>query len=307
MTIFVSQEEAQLRLDKLLALRFPNYSRQYFQYLINEKLVLVNGEVVKKAAKLEEGDEIEVEFSATPEISLLPEPIPLDILFEDKYLIAVNKPAGLVVHPAAGNWTGTFVNGILYHCKTLPQNDAIRPGIVHRLDKGTSGVLIAAKNIQAQQKMVEKFASREIEKEYLAICVGNPGTRVVEGNIGRHPLRRKEMTVLKEKGRPARTRVESIAHTHQLSFVRLHPETGRTHQLRVHLKHIGTPILGDPVYGIASVNKKFEVQRQLLHAYRLRFLHPISEEVIELKAPIPQDMNKFIQQMTNDETFNSKG
>ena len=303
MTIHVSDEEAELRLDKLLALRFPEYSRQYFQYLIRERLVLVNGSLVKKAAKLEEGDEIEIEFAVTPEISLEPEAIELEILFEDDDLIAVNKPAGMVVHPAVGNWSGTFVNALLYHCKSLPEGGALRPGIVHRLDKETSGVLVAAKNARSQQLMVEKFANRQIEKEYLAICVGNPGDRLIEGNIGRHPVRRKEMAILEGKGREARTRCESLAHNSALSLVRLFPETGRTHQLRVHLKAVGTPILGDSVYGIPSMNKKFNAQRQMLHARRLRFNHPSRKEEIELKAPIPQDMEKIINQIDRSCVF----
>ncbi|MCC5832135.1 MAG: RluA family pseudouridine synthase [Chlamydiales bacterium] len=294
MTLHVSAEETKLRLDKLLALRYPEYSRQYFQYLIREKLVLVNGNLAKKAAKLEEGDEIEIEFALTPEISLEPEEIPLEILFEDDDLIAVNKPAGMVVHPAAGNWSGTFVNALLFHCKQLPKGGTLRPGIVHRLDKETSGVLVAAKNERAQQLMVELFANRQIEKEYLAVCVGNPGNRLIAGKIGRHPVRRKEMAILEEKGREARTRCESLAHSPHLSLVRLFPETGRTHQLRVHLKAVGTPILGDSLYGIPSMNRKFNAKRQMLHAFALRFKHPLKKEEIELKAPIPQDMKEII-------------
>lgn len=304
MSLFVAEEEAELRLDKLLALKFPTYSRQYFQYLIEEKLVLVNGKQVKKGMRLQEGDEIEVEFALTPEISLEPEAIPLDILFEDEDLIAINKPAGLVVHPALGNWSGTFVNALLYHCKQLPRGETLRPGIVHRLDKETTGVLVAAKNERAQQLMVEKFASRKIEKEYLAICIGNPGTRTIEGNIGRHPVRRKEMALLEGKGREARTKCEGLAHNPFLSLVRLLPETGRTHQLRVHLKSVGTPILGDSIYGNVSLNKKCGATRQLLHAYSLKFSHPIKQVQIVLKAPIPQDMESFIQQITKDAPFN---
>lgn len=294
-SLIVTEEEAGLRLDKFLAAHFPTYSRSYFQYLIHEKLVLVNSEQVKKATKLEEGDEVEVEFALTPEISLIPEEIPLDILYEDEEMLAVNKPAGLVVHPAVGNWSGTFVNALLFHCKHLDDSESLRPGIVHRLDKETSGVLLAAKNERMQAKLVELFASRQIYKEYLAICVGNPGDRVIEGNIGRHPVRRKEMTVLKEKGKEARTKCEIIALNRQLSFVRLIPETGRTHQLRVHLKSVGKPILGDSLYGNASTNKKFGAQRQMLHASILRFTHPFTKEEIELKAPIPEDMEKFIK------------
>lgn len=295
MTVYVTHEESALRLDKLLALRYPEYSREYFQYLIEERLILVNGNLVKKSAKLNEGDEIEIEFAMTPELSLEPEAIPLDILFEDDDLIAINKPVGMVVHPAAGNWSGTFVNALLYHCRHLPKGDTLRPGIVHRLDKETSGVLIAAKNERAQQLMVEKFAKRQVEKEYLAICIGNPGDRMIEGNIARHPIHRKEMAVVEGKGREARTRCQSLAHTSTLSLVRLFPETGRTHQLRVHLKSVGTPILGDPVYGNPPFNAKLGAKRQMLHAYRLRFIHPLKEEKLELLAPIPADLLKMLK------------
>lgn len=299
--LIASEEEAGTRLDVFLRKRFPDYSRTYFQYLIEERLVLVNGNVAKKAAPLSDGDEIEVEFAATPEISLDPEPIPLDILYEDAYLLAINKPAGMVVHPAAGNWTGTFVNALLYHCKLLPQGNTLRPGIVHRLDKETSGLLLAAKTEKTQQALVELFATRKVEKEYLAICLGNPGSRLIEAPIGRHPIKRKEMAVVEKGGKEAKTRCETLAHNPQFSFIRLFPETGRTHQLRVHLKYIGSPILGDPVYGNASINKKYGIYRQLLHAATLRLIHPITQEKLELQAPLPTDMQRFIAQLFGKE------
>lgn len=283
-----------MRLDKYLSLRFPDYSRTYFQSLIDEKLVLVNSELVKKANKLENGDEIEIEFALTQEVSVEPEPIALDILYEDEHLLAINKPAGMVVHPAVGNWTGTFVNALIYHCTQLSKQESLRPGIVHRLDKDTSGLLLAAKDEVTQRKLVEAFATRQIDKEYLAICLGNPGNRQIQANIGRHPQRRKEMSVLKDKGKEAKTVCETLAYRDNLSFVRLLPTTGRTHQLRVHMQFIGFPILGDAVYGSVSVNKKYKAQRQLLHAYRLRFVHPITREKIELNAKIPQDMQHFV-------------
>ncbi len=298
--LLVGEEEADLRLDKLLANRFPDYSRTYFQGLIEKNLVLVNGAILKKASRLVVGDEIEVEFALTSEIKLLPEEIPLDIVYEDPYLLAINKPAGMVVHPAVGNWTGTFVNALLFHCgKQAPGND-MRPGIVHRLDKETSGLLLAAKDEMTQRKLVEAFAERKVYKEYRAICLGNPGTRKIEGNIGRHPLRRKEMTVLVDQGKPALTQCETLAFDHQLSYVRLLPYTGRTHQLRVHMRHVGFPILGDPLYGNPQANKKWEVQRQLLHAYQVRFFHPQMQVEVELKAPLPQDMRRFTQLLKCD-------
>lgn len=297
------QDEEGIRLDLFLRKRFPDYSRTYFQYLIEKGLVLVNGLVAKKSVLLADGDEIEVEFAVTPEISLNPENIPLDILYEDPYILAINKPVGMVIHPATGNWSGTFVNALLYHCKNLPNEDSLRPGIVHRLDKDTSGLLLAAKTEKAQQKLVESFAAREVEKEYLAICIGNPGNRLIDAPIGRHPIKRKEMAVVSGRGKEARTRCEIIAHDHQLSLLRLIPETGRTHQLRVHLKHCGFPILGDSTYGNTSLNTKYGISRQLLHAFKLRFIHPITQENVELKAPIPADMQKFIHLLKIDHSL----
>ena len=293
--LIVTEEEAGMRLDKYLSLRFPDYSRTYFQSLIEEKLVLVNSELVKKASKLETGDEIEIEFALTEEISIEPQPIALDILYEDEHLLAVNKPAGMVVHPAVGNWKDTFVNALLYHCAQVKSQGSLRPGIVHRLDKDTSGLLLAAKDEFTQRKLVEAFALRQIEKEYLAICIGNPGNRHVHTYIGRHPTRRKEMAVLPDKGKEAKTSCETLAYNQNLSFVKLLPTTGRTHQLRVHMQFIGFPILGDAVYGSYAANKKFGAKRQLLHASALRFMHPITQKKMEFRAEPPRDMLHFIQ------------
>lgn len=297
-TLLVSEEEEGFRLDKFLSGRFPDYSRTYFQSLIDEGLVLVNGDLVKKRTKLSPGDEIEVEFAVTSEISITPEAIPLDIIYEDAYLLAINKPAGMVVHPAVGNWTGTFVNALLHHCLDLKKNDSLRPGIVHRLDKDTSGLLLAAKDEMTQRKLVEAFALRKIEKEYLAICLGNPGNRYIVGNIGRHPIRRKEMVVLQDRGKAAQTTCKTLAYNEKLSYVRLQPHTGRTHQLRVHMQFIGHPVLGDSVYGNPSTNKAFGAHRQLLHASTLRFIHPITGEPLTLQAPTPPDINRFIHLIT---------
>ena len=293
-THIVTEEEEKLRLDTLLTTRFPNHSRTYFQQLIERKLVLVNGKQVKKRIHLRSADEIEIQFALTPEISLEPEEIPLNILYEDDALLVINKPAGLVVHPGAGNHSGTLVNGLLFHCKQLKTDGSLRPGIVHRLDKGTSGLLVAAKNEEVQMKLSSLFANRQVHKEYLAICISNPGNRLIDQPIGRHPVRRKEMTILKEKGREAQTECLSLAHNGEFSLVRLIPKTGRTHQLRVHLKSIRAPILGDPIYGNHYYNKKYDLNHQLLHAEILRFVHPISGEELEFKAPIPDDMQKII-------------
>jgi 23S rRNA pseudouridine1911/1915/1917 synthase len=293
-TILVSEDEEGLRLDKMLTARFPGYSRSYFQYLIEKNLVLLNGNLAKKAALLSPGDEIEVEFAVTPEITIQPEAIPLDILYEDAYMLAINKPAGMVVHPAVGNWSGTFVNALLYYCQTIETLHAERPGIVHRLDKDTTGALLAAKDEITQRKLVESFAHRLIYKEYIAVCLGNPGKREITGNIGRHPKKRKEMAVV-EQGKEAKTFCQTVAYNQKLSVVHLVPQTGRTHQLRVHLKSIGCPILGDALYGNANSNKFFNTSRQLLHAFLLQFTHPITQVRIRIEAPVPDDIKNFIQ------------
>jgi len=299
-TLFITHEEQGERLDKILAERFRNVqSRTYFQKLIEDHLVLVNGAPVKKRTRPAEGDEVEVQFLLAPEISLEPEKIALDILFEDEYLLAINKPAGLVVHPAPGHWTGTFVNGLLYHCQqqgiTLSSLDQThRPGIVHRLDKDTTGVLVAAKTTQTHQRLVELFASRRTHKEYLAICVGNPGHGIIEAAISRHPVERKKMAVTTEGGRPAISHYTTEAHNGELSLVRIQLVTGRTHQARVHLKHLGFPVLGDPLYGSTKINDRFHIHRQMLHAEILKFAHPITGAPLCLGAPPPPDLQHFI-------------
>ena len=289
--IIVSDEMIEHRLDRLLSQQFPTYSRTYFQYLIEHGFVLVNGLPLKKKDKPKTGDEIEICFQLTPEISLEPENIPLDILYEDDHLLAINKPVGMVTHPAPGHYTGTFVHGLLYHCKSLPHADTLRPGIVHRLDKDTSGILLAAKTSETHQKLVVMFCERKLEKTYLAICVGTPGNGTIEAPIKRHPTRRKEMAV-DLTGKPATSITKVLAFDGKLSLVEVQLITGRTHQIRVHLKHKGAPILGDPVYGAPAWNKKYDACRQMLHAHRLTFYHPITGMRVDLKASIPEDFKK---------------
>ncbi len=256
-TIIVSLEEAHLRLDVLLAARFKHHSRSYFQSLIEENLVLLNGMPVKKRVKPNCGDEIEVQFALTQEMDVVPQPIPLNILYEDDSMIVIDKPPGLVVHPGAGNWDNTFANALLYHCKTLEVDDSskMRPGIVHRLDKDTSGVLIAAKTLKMQQALVELFSLRKVGKEYLAICCGVPREGRIDDPIARHPTHRKLMAVVPD-GKPAISYCKVLSRTDQFSFVTIHLETGRTHQIRVHMQHLGCPVLGDSAYGRDPINKR---------------------------------------------------
>jgi len=294
--IVIQEEESGERLDKVLAARFPDgKSRTYFQFLIENAHVLVNGSPSKKRHLVQMGDEIRIHFLLTPEMNLSPEPIPLNIIYEDEDLLVINKPAGMVVHPAPGNWTGTFANALLFHCNSIQNQfqNSLRPGIVHRLDKETTGLLIAAKSSLAHQRLIEMFAKREIEKEYLAICLGNPGKQEIQAPIGRHPVNRKQMAILNEKGREALTFCETVVYNSQIAFIRLQIATGRTHQIRVHLKHIGCPVLGDSTYGNPQVNRKYGAKRQFLHASSLRLLHPTKNSPLELNAPLPEDMSSF--------------
>jgi len=279
---FVESHEIDVRLDLLLARRFAQ-SRSSIQRLIEKGLVLVNGRQLKKRDKLDEGDEVEVGFPLPETTDLVAENIPLDILFEDSYLIVLNKPAGLVVHPGAGNWTGTLVQGLLYHCQNLPQTESLRPGIVHRLDKDTSGVMVAAKTEETHAGLVEAFSKREVEKQYIAIVHGNPGQKLIQAPIGRDPKNRQKMAVVKG-GKEAETRIETLVVQEAYSLVRAYPKTGRTHQIRVHLKHLGFPVVHDALYGKAS-----ETGRQLLHAEKLTFTHPITKERLSFSAPLPDD------------------
>lgn len=292
----VLPEEAGKRLDALLALRFPDYSRTYFQSLIDQGIVLLNGQGVKKREIPEPGDRIQVRFEPVPEMDLSPEAIPLDLLFEDEHLLAVNKAAGMVVHPAPGHASGTFVNALLAHCRGLASfDDPLRPGIVHRLDKDTSGVLLAAKTTFAHQKLVELFSTRQMDKQYLAISCGCPKSGIVDAPIGRHPIRRKEMSTVDTGGKEAITEVRIVAVQEKLSLILLRPRTGRTHQIRVHMKHLGHPILGDELYGFEKMNRALSPPRLLLHAYRLAFKHPITGEKLCLHAPIPSDFKSFLE------------
>ena len=293
-TLLISEEEPGLRLDKWLKNHYPEYSRTYFQFLIEEGAVLVNGSIVKKKTPLCSGDEVEVCFLLTKEIEVKPEPIPLKIIFEDEHLLIVDKPIGMVVHPAPGHPNGTFVNAFLHHCNNLEvQSDDLRPGIVHRLDKDTSGLLIAAKNAAAHRKLIEQFQSRLIEKTYLAICVGHPKETTIDAPIGRHPEKRKEMAINYDHGKAAITILRPLKQGKELCLIELTPKTGRTHQLRVHMKHLGMPILGDPVYGSSSMNKKYGASTQLLHAAALRFFHPITNRLLAFETPAPFEVDLY--------------
>lgn len=302
-SIVVSQEEMGLRLDQILAARFENIkSRSYFQYLIGQKKVLLNGTSAKKRIIPSLGDKIEIQFLCPPELKLAPEPIPLDILYEDRDIILVNKPAGMVVHPAPGHWSGTFVNGLLHHCQQIaemissdPQApNYFRPGVVHRLDKDTTGLLLAAKTHEAQAKLAALFATRQIHKEYLAVCIGKPGDLDIQLPIGRHPIHRKQMAVVFSGGKEALSRCKTLGFNGELSLVNIILFTGRTHQIRVHLAAKNAPVLGDSLYGNEQKNRKYGISSQFLLAHHLRFSHPFTGNLLEFKAPPSGEMQAFM-------------
>lgn len=293
--VTITEHDLGARIDKLLSIHFPDYSRTYFQQLIESEAVLLNGHPIKKRYTPEKGDEIVVHFSPLPPLDVSPEDIPLEILYEDEHMIAINKPAGMVVHPAPGAPTGTFANALLHHCNNIDRAefDPLRPGIVHRLDKDTSGVLLGAKTRQAHQKLTEQFSQREVEKTYLAICCGVPKEGLFSAPIKRHPIRRKEMAISSE-GKEAISHFTILRRKEGLSLIEVGLITGRTHQIRVHLKAQNCPVLGDPLYGSISLNNKYRVEGQLLHAHKMVLTHPISEVPLELIAPIPPSMKNFI-------------
>lgn len=289
---FILEKACSERIDALLAKKYSEYSRTYFQELIEQEHVLLNGKPLKKRQVPQVGDEIQINFKRRPGPDLTPQAIPLNILYEDAHLIAVNKPADMVVHPAPGNWSNTFVNALLSHCGELPNNSDIRPGIVHRLDKETSGVLLAAKTEIAHQKLIELFKSREIQKEYVAIALGKVQEGLIDLPIGRSTKDRKKMAIDPE-GKEAITDVTLLAFNGTFSKVSMKPKTGRTHQLRVHLSHLGYPILGDKVYGNSAINERYQVNRHYLHAKKLSFTHPMTGKFLEIEAPLPKEMKSI--------------
>ncbi|QYC72161.1 RluA family pseudouridine synthase [Chlamydia suis] len=301
---FVTDEKLAGRLDKGLVLYNSEYSRAFYQQQIHLGRVRVNGRVQTRVSyPLVEGDLVDIELvEEEPPSSLTPEKIPLDKVYEDDMILVINKPRDMVVHPAPGHVHGTVVHALLHEMgERLKQEfpeEPWRPGIVHRLDKDTSGLLITVKTRRAKALYSGLFASKQMKKLYLAVCIHSPSQEYIHTRIIRHPVKRKEMTVLPkdaERGKEAITHCRILASNGRLSVVALYPETGRTHQLRVHMKYLGAPILGDPVYGIPSINLRYDLDKQQLHAYSLVFTHPESAERVELVTKLPDDMASLIE------------
>jgi len=285
--------ERDVRLDKYVCQQLPELSRARVQKLIADGRITVNGQPARPGLKLNTGDRLKVAIPPTPPEQLLPEAVPLNILYEDDDLLVVDKPAGLTVHPTPGHTSHTLVNALLAHLPHLADiGDWLRPGIVHRLDKDTSGLMLVAKNSKAQANLIGQFKSHSVAKAYLALVRGRltPETGIIEAAIGRDPRNRKKMAVV-EGGREARTEYQVIKYIRDYTLVEVRPETGRTHQIRVHLGAIGFPVVGDKIYGVRSPF----VPRQFLHASRLGFRLPSSGEYIEFKSELPADLERALE------------
>lgn len=289
------------RIDKFLSCRLEEVSRSYIQKLIKEGHVSVNGKSVKANYKLGAGDEISVEIPEAKEPDILPEDIPLDILYEDQDILVVNKPKGMVVHPAAGHYSGTLVNALMYHCKDSLSgiNGVMRPGIVHRIDMDTTGSLLVCKNDEAHRILAEQLKEHTIRREYHAIVYGNikEDTGTVDAPIGRHPTDRKKMSINHKNGKQAVTHYEVLERFGNFTYIRCRLETGRTHQIRVHMASLHHPLLGDEVYGPSSRPPFPGLKGQVLHAKILGIYHPATGEYMEFDAPLPQYFVDLLQKL----------
>ncbi len=294
----VGVEEKNLRLDLYLTQKDLGLSRAHIQTLIKAGQVIVNGSVRRSSYKVKISEEIVIVIPEPQKLEVKPEPISLHILYEDEYIIVVNKPVGMIVHPASGIYSGTLVNALLYHCDNLSGiNGVLRPGIVHRLDKDTSGVLVVAKENVAHLGLAQQMQERKIEKKYIALVYNNFKERqgTINAPLGRHPVNRKKMSVL-SKGKEAITHFKVLKQFADFALLEITPLTGRTHQIRVHLSYIKHPIIGDKVYG-RKETENVGMKRQALHAYSLRFCHPWTGEYRKFTASLPADMEEFIQRL----------
>lgn len=295
----VLEEDEGERLDKFLASQSLALSRTYIKRLIQEEKTQVNGKAVKPSYILRKGDFIKLIIPPLEKIDIEPEDIPLNIVYEDEYLLVVDKEAGMVVHPAHGHYKGTLVNGLLFYCGHLSSiNSFLRPGIIHRLDKDTSGLLLVAKEDRAHLRLIEAMRKREIKRRYKAVVHGvvEPPQARIEAPIGRHPRLRQKMAVVMRGGKEAVTKYKRIKTWENYSLLDIEILTGRTHQIRVHLAHKGYPLVGDKTYGRSKKDSLDKlIGRQALHAYELEFFHPITGEKKVFESPIPGDMQRIIK------------
>ncbi len=301
MVFSVTERESGWRLDRFLKDKLPSWiSRSMIQRAIRDGRVLVDGSIRKPSYKVKVGEKIEVDVPQPKKIERIePEPIPIRILYEDDHIVVIDKPAGMMVHPIPSKMSGTLVNALLYHVEFSGIKGELRPGIVHRLDKDTSGVIVVAKNDRAHQDLSKQFKDRVTKKLYLAIVSGNveKDEFTIDAPIGRHPVIRVKMAV-REDGKEALTEFKVLRRFGKLAtLVLARPKTGRTHQIRVHLKHIGHPILGDEVYGNPVKDRIYGVERQMLHALKIGLFHPKTGEWMEFVAPLHEDFKKVLRNL----------
>ena len=298
-TIIITDDMEEERIDKCVSNIFPDISRSFIQKLIKEGNLCVNHKNIKANYVVKPDDEIQLAIPDAIEPDILPEDIPLDILYEDSDLLIVNKPKGMVVHPAAGHSTGTLVNAVMYHCKDQLSgiNGVLRPGIVHRIDKDTTGSLIICKNDISHNSIAEQLKVHSIHRKYLAIVHGvlKDDEGVIDAPIGRHPNDRKKMAVNEKNGKRAVTHYKVMERFAKFTYIECVLETGRTHQIRVHMASIGHPLLGDEVY--CNQKSPYKVTGQTLHAYTIGFIHPTTKEYMEFTAPIPEYFQDILRKL----------
>ena len=297
--LFPEIADSGLRIDKYLSTVNEQLSRSYIQKLLKEEQVLVNGRIIKANYKTQSGDYIEFHIPDPEVPDILPENIPLDILYEDDYVLVVNKPKDMVVHPSAGHTSGTLVNAVMAHCGEHLSgiNGVLRPGIVHRIDKDTTGALLICKDDVVHRDLAEQLKKHSIKRRYRAVVQGNlkedEGT--VNAPVGRHPTDRKKMAINHKNGKEAITHYKVLERFGQATYIECRLETGRTHQIRVHMASLGHPLLGDTVYG--SSKNPYHLQGQALHAMILGFVHPITGEYLEFEAPLPEYFSKLLEKL----------
>lgn len=298
-TYTIGQENEGERIDKALSSLQAEWSRTQIANWITEGIVKVNGEDVKSKYKVKEGDVIEIDVPDPEPLEIIAEDLNLEIVYEDKDVLVVNKPRGMVVHPAPGHVTGTLVNGLMYHCKDLSGiNGVMRPGIVHRIDKDTSGLLMVAKNDYAHQSLVDQLVNKTVTRKYTALVHGHiahdKGT--IDAPIARDPKDRQKQAIV-DNGKHAVTHFHVIERFGDYTLVECQLETGRTHQIRVHMNYIGFPLVGDPKYG---PKKTIDFGGQVLHAGILGFVHPVSREYLEFETPLPEDFVSLLEQLRKE-------
>ncbi len=297
-TYTVDEKYENERVDKCITSVFEELSRSYIQRLMKEEKMTVNGVVCKANYRVKTGDELSFFIDELIEPEIVPEDIPLDILYEDSDLIVINKPKGMVVHPAPGHYSGTLVNALMYHCKDLSGiNGVMRPGIVHRIDKDTTGSVLICKNDLSHNDIARQLKEHSITRKYVAIVIGNIKEEkgIIDQPIGRHTTERKKMSIYSKNTKAAVTRYKILERFGQYTYIECVLETGRTHQIRVHMASIGYPILGDKVYG--RQKDRFHLEGQTLHAKTIGFVHPTTHEYMEFEAPIPAYFQELLQQL----------